>query len=315
MAILPVYNIITVPDSNIYFRTEYYRVMTDKIPVVGEKITLIVLKEDLSRNQFRNDSFCPVGLNGFITEVHSEGYAVAHMDYRVNVSEINVFPDQTIGLFAERRIDIPDLDQEYEQKRLHRIKEDILRFSGNFQWGSMAHAYISKWQSVSEIISSLSPWIINSNNERYALLAEDSLKTRNDLIEKMIYENVEMADVKNRAKSAQEQDYQKIYKESAIKKQIEYLQKELDEMHPEDVSDLRRLEMKLEDTEMNEDAKKEGRKILNRLKKERQHGAETGMLQDYLEFLVSLPWKKEDAGFIQLDEAKRILDEDHSGLK
>ena len=315
MAILPVYNIITVPDSNIYFRTEYYRLMTDKVPTVGEKVTLIVLKEDLSRNQFQDDSFYPIGLNGFITEVHPEGYAVAHMDYRVNVSEINVFPDQTIGLFAEKRSDVDDLDQEYEEKRLHRVKEDIRKFAGNFQWGSMAHAYISKWKSLSEIISSMSPWIINDNNERYALLKEDSMKNRNDLIEKMIYENVEMADVKNRAKSAQEQDYQKIYKESAIKKQMEYLQKELDEMHPEDVSDLRRLELQLENTEMNEDAKKEGRKILNRLKKEGQHGAETGMLQDYLEFLVSLPWKKEDAGFIHLDEAKRILDEDHSGLK
>ena len=315
MAILPVYNIITLPDSNIYFRTDYYKIMTDKVPAVGEKITMIVLKEDLSRQNFKDDSFYPIGVNGFITEIHEEGYAVAHMDYRVNISEINVFPDHTIGLFAERRGDLDDLDQEYEEKRLFRIKEHMLKFAGNYQWGSMAHAYISKWKSVSEIISSMSPWIINSNQERYALVEEDSLRARNDLIEKMIYENVEMADVKNRAKSAQEQDYQKIYKESAIKKQMEYLQKELDEMHPEDLTDLRRLEMKLEDTEMNEDAKKEGQKILNRLKKEGQHGAETGMLQDYLEFLVSLPWKKEDAGFIHLDEARRILDEDHSGLQ
>ena len=315
MAILPVYNIVTVPDSNIYFRTDYYKMMTDKIPAVGEKITMVVLKEDLSRSAFTEDSFYPIGINGFITEVHDEGYAVARMDYRVNISEISIFPDHTIGLFAERRSDLYDLDKEFEEKRLLRIKEHMIKFSSQYQWGSMAHAYVSRWNSVSEIISSMSPWIMNSNQERYALLEEDSMKARNDLIEKMIYENVEMADVKNRAKSAQEQDYQKIYKESAIKKQMEYLQKELDEMHPEDVTDLRRLEMKLEDTEMNEDAKKEGRKILNRLKKEGQHGAETGMLQDYLEFLVSLPWKKEDAGFIRLDEAKRILDEDHSGLR
>ena len=70
MAILPVYNIITLPDSNIYFRTDYYKIMTDKVPAVGEKITMIVLKEDLSRQNFKDDSFYPIGVNGFITEIH-----------------------------------------------------------------------------------------------------------------------------------------------------------------------------------------------------------------------------------------------------
>ena len=315
MAVLPVFNIITIPDSNIYIRTEYYRLMTDKVPATGEMVTMIILKEDLSRRDLKEDSFYPIGLKGFITEVHDEGFIVAHMDYRVDISEVSILPDHTVSLFAERRPDIDDQDSSFEEERLKRVKEDMIRVAGNFQWGSMIHTYVSRQQSLAGILSSMSPWIMNNNQERYALLAEDSLKSRNDLAEKMIRENLEMADVNSKARSAQEKDHQKLYRESAIKKQMEYLQKELDELHPEDVSDLRRLELRLADTEMNEDAAKEGKKILNRLKKEGQHGAETGMLQDYLEFLLSLPWKKEDAGFIRLDEAKRILDEDHSGLE
>lgn len=315
MAVLPVYNIVTVPDSNIFFRSDYYKGMTDKEPVVGEKLTMIVMKNDTQRSALDKDSFYPIGLSGFITEVHNEGYAVAHMDYRVDLSEINVFPDGTVGLFAEKRGDIFDIDSDYESQRLKKIKADVVKFSGKFQWGQMASSYVSRWNSTMEVISAMSPWIMNSNEERYALLAEDSLKKRNDLAEKMIYENLEIADVKSKAQSAQEQDYQKIYKESAIKKQMEYLQKELDEMHPEDVSDLRRLEIKLQDSGMNEDARKEGDKVLNRLKKDGKNSAESGMLEDYLDFLTSLPWKKEEPEFISLNEAKKILDEDHSGLE
>ncbi|MBR2736806.1 MAG: endopeptidase La, partial [Firmicutes bacterium] len=93
MAVLPVYNIITVPDSNIYIRTEYYRLMTDKVPATGEMVTMIILKEDLSRRDLKRDSFYPIGLKGFITEVHDEGFIVAHMDYRVDISEVSILPD------------------------------------------------------------------------------------------------------------------------------------------------------------------------------------------------------------------------------
>ena len=90
-----------------------------------------------------------------------------------------------------------------------------------------------------------------------------------------------------------EADYQKIYRENAIKKQMDYLQKELDEMHPEEISDIRGLEIKLNESEMNETARKEAVKLLRRLKQEGQASQESGMLLDYLDFLIGLPWKKQ----------------------
>ncbi|MCR5789530.1 MAG: endopeptidase La, partial [Lachnospiraceae bacterium] len=78
---------------------------------------------------------------------------------------------------------------------------------------------------------------------------------------------------------------------------------------------LRRLEIKLEESPMNETAKKEGKKILNRLKSEGHNSAESGMLLDYLDFLTSLPWNREEAKTIKLDDARKVLEEDHYGLK
>ncbi len=85
-------------------------------------------------------------------------------------------------------------------------------------------------------------------------------------------------------------------------------------MHPENVSDARRFEQKIEASGMGEEARKEADKVLNRMKQEGQDGHEYGMLYDYLEFVTSLSWKPEPAAAIDLKEAEKILDEDHYGL-
>ena len=123
-----------------------------------------------------------------------------------------------------------------------------------------------------------------------------------------------MVDVQVAAQSAQKEDHEKLYRESAIKKQIEYLQKELDAMHPENVTEVRRLELKLEEAGMNEAALKEGRKVLNRLKGEGSNSPEAGMLTDWLDLLTSLPWKKAEAKQISMDDARAALNAGHSGL-
>ena len=106
-----------------------------------------------------------------------------------------------------------------------------------------------------------------------------------------------------------------MYRESALKKQIEFLQRQLDEMHPENISDVRRFEKKIQESGMNPEARKEAEKVLNRMKQEGKDGHEYGLLYDYLDFVTSLSWKEEEMPSIDLAEAEKILDEDHYGLK
>ncbi len=315
MAVLPIYNMITVPDSNIYVKTDYYQRMTGRVPSLADRITVIILKEELSKSDISGDDFYDTGITGSITDINENGFIVVHLKNRIRIKEVTVFPNHSIDLSIEKKSDIDDLDREEADKRLMALKGEIVRFSDSYQMGTVIRGYAARWSSIGEIAAALSPWFINPNSERYEVLNEDSLQKRFDLLEKMIYENLELTKVQVQSRTAQEEDYQKIYRESAIKKQMEYLQKEMDELHPESVSDLRRLEIKLEESGMNETAMKEGKKILNRLKAEGHSGSETGILTDYLDFLTSLPWHKEEAKTIKLDDARKILDEDHFGLK
>ena len=107
---------------------------------------------------------------------------------------------------------------------------------------------------------------------------------------------------------------QKRYKEAAIKRQMEHLQKELDDMHPENVTDVQKFEQRIKDSGMNETARREAEKVLNRLRQEGKDSVESARLYDYLDFVTTLSWKKEAAERIDLSDARQVLNEDHYGL-
>ena len=315
MTVVPVYNAVVVPDYNIFFAIDAYKKMTGRAPFEGEKVILMMLRADDSREDLEKDSFYPIGVSGVITEVNAGGYLVIRTHGRVHFDEITVYSDHTIELSVSRKADVEDLDPAYEEERLEKLKKVVIEYTSQFQWGSLTRAYADQWSNIGEIACIMSPWLNITNEERYALLEEDSRKTRSEAMEKILYENLEMFHVNNEARNAQEEGYQKLYREQAIKKQIEYLQKELDEMHPENITDVRRFQVKIEESGMNPEARKEADKVLNRYKQEGQNSPESGMLYDYLDFITGLSWKNEDAQEIDLDEAEAVLEEDHFGLK
>ncbi|MCI5792234.1 MAG: endopeptidase La [Lachnospiraceae bacterium] len=315
MAVLPVYNILLAPNAALCIKTDTYKAMVNREPHIGDKVTVAVAKNDVTKTQLTADSFYPIGINGEIADINESGFMMINLMNRVDIESLMVLPDRSIDIEVRRHPDVEDLDEESAKPRFAAVKEAINKFSEEMEWKHSLRPYSDAWSNIGEVAVTISPWLDLSNEERYKLLAEDSQSRRFDMLEKIIFENLEIIKVKLKAQNAQEAEYQRTYKENAIRKQMEFLQKELDEMHPESMSDLRRIEIKLEESEMNETAKNEGRRILKRLKAETMNTAETGMLTDYLETLVALPWKKEGSSDIDLKKAAEILDEDHYGLK
>ncbi len=315
MSVIPMYGRVVIPGAVIYMRTGDYMTLCGRKPSSGEKVTFLMEKEALEKEALQPDSFYPVGAAGVIEEVNPGNYLAVRIQNRVDVEEVTILPDKTISLSVSRRPDLDDLDQEDARVRLERLRDEIIDFSKEYDWGPMLRIQAQRWNSVWEMMGALSPYLAIGGDEAYALLAEDRLQARFDMTEKLLMQSLELARVNTEAQTAQQEDYQHLYREEAIRKQMAYLQKELDEMHPENVSEVRRLELKLEEAGMNEEALKEGQRVLNRLKREGGQGPEAGMLTDYLELLTSLPWKKEEPARISLKDARAILEKDHAGLE
>ena len=314
MVVIPIYNLLLVPDANIYLKSDQYRHLARRYAEVNDRVVLLACRKEQKRKDMTEDSFFPIGVTGFVNEVDPEGYVVIRTTGRVNLDIVGINPDHTIDLTVSRCEEIEDLEDGVAEAHFERLRNDLKESWEGFEWGEQAMGYLEQFHSISEIAVAMSIWFKMSADEKYEILAEDSHKKRLEMLEKAVYEFMEVSKVTTRAASAQQEDYQKIYKESAIKKQMELLQRELDEMHPEKVSDIRKFELKIEEAGMNETAKGEALKVLNRLKQE-NNGAETGMLYDYLDFVTGLSWKKEQMEDIDLSEAEKVLEEDHFGLK
>lgn len=314
MTVIPVYDKLIAPDSDVYFRRDQFRYLAGNVGI-DEKVILLVSKEDQTKAERTEDSFYPIGLSGTVAEISNDGYAVVRTGGRVNIESVVINRDRSISLMTSRRTDKNDLSESEAQEKLRQAKDAVKEFSQDYQWGTAAAAYVERMGTMGTLAGMLSIWMKASNEEYYAILEEDSVTRRTELMEKLIYEFLEVTKVTNDANSAHQKEYQDIYKESAIKKQLEYLQRELDEMHPEQVSDIRKFEMKIEESGMNETARAEATKVLNRLKQEGNKSPEYGMLYDYLDFVTSLNWKKSEPEPIDLEEARDILEADHYGLK
>ena len=63
------------------------------------------------------------------------------------------------------------------------------------------------------------------------------------------------------------------------------------------------------------EVEEQARKELRRLERMPEAAAEHGMVRSYLDWLIELPWALPEATSIDIAEARRVLDADHSGLE
>ena len=314
MITIPVYDMIILPDIVYYFKSDVFQELNIEDARKDEEVLFLMLKEDKMRSEMTADDFYPIGVSGRFQSRDENGVISVRTTERVNVLQVNVTEDEIVASITLRE-DLEDLSQEEYKKHYSKMRDSLLKFVQGFQWGVMARGYILHWKSMEETVSSLAGYLNLTSEEKYDILAADQTSVRVELMEKAIYEFIEMTRVGQEAENQQVESHEKVYREDAIKKQIDFLQRQLDEMHPENVSDIRKFENKIKESGMNDTARREAEKILNRMKQEGKDSHEYGMLYDYLDFVTGLSWKKEELSDVDLQEAEEVLDKEHYGLK
>ena len=272
-----------------------------------------MLTRDEKEGHISAEDVYPIATRGVVESIENE-WALVRTTSRVDLDGIQ--PDgKHFQAQLRTRPEISDLDLEEQQERFQKMRAAMLDALEGTQWLMGARNYIMRWSNMNELITFTSSMLQISIEEKFAILAEDSVARRAENMEKAFYESLELFKVNREAQSAQKENNEQLYREQAIRKQIDFLQDELDKLHPENVTDVQKFEQKIRESGMNDTARAEAEKVLNRMKQEGKDGHEYGMLYDYLDFVTSLVWKKEPATDIDLKAAKAVLDEDHFGLK
>lgn len=312
--IIPIYDTLLLPDVTFYFRKEVIDGWTVGNLNAGDTVAFIMLKQDISVNAAGPEDFYPVGISAKIENTDNEGNIRIRTLDRVDFTNITVKGDK-VNAEITVRPEIDDISAEDRKEEFEKIKSEYLKFVQNFQWGLWARGFILQWKNMNELACAMAGYFSITWEEKYAVIEADSISERYTLIENAAYEFMEMAIVQSGAEETQKEEHEKQYREAAIRKQIDILQKELEEMHPESISDISKFRRMIDESGMNETAKKEADKVLNRMKQEGQDGHEYGMLYDYLDFVTALAWRPAEPTEINLEKAEQILDADHYGLK
>lgn len=314
MVIQPIYNILFLPDVTYHFKKEFFTENASEQLEVGSELLFAFLRNEDDAEELDADHICPVGISARVEAFGDDDSVQIRTLERVDLSDVEVENGQILA-DASIRAEVDDYTAEEEKAQFLRLRAALLKFVQGYQWGMWARSFILQRKNMYDLGSALSEYLNISPEEKYAIVETDSRRERCTLIEAAINEFKEVAKVSTEAKEAQKDDQEQLYREAAIKKQISYLQKELDELHPENISDTRKFEKKIEESGMNDEARKEAEKVLNRMKQEGKDSHEYGLLYDYLDFMTSLDWKAPQFTPIDLDRAEQILDEDHYGLK
>ena len=130
----------------------------------------------------------------------------------------------------------------------------------------------------------------------------------------LIAAEIDMLQIEKRIRGRVKQQMEKSQREYYLNEQMKAIQNELGEM--EDVpNELTELEKKIQQAGMSREALDKTNSELSKLRLMPPMSAEATVVRNYIDWLLKAPWKKRSRISRKLDQAERILEEDHYGLE
>lgn len=151
-------------------------------------------------------------------------------------------------------------------------------------------------------------------DEKQKILEITSVKARLEHLIAQIEGEMDVLQVEKRIRGRVKQQMEKSQREYYLNEQMKAIQKELGDLEdaPNEAEELAR---KIEKASMPRDAKKKALAELNKLKMMSPMSAEATVVRSYIDWLVSVPWKKRTKVSQDLAAAEKVLNEDHYGLE
>ena len=153
-----------------------------------------------------------------------------------------------------------------------------------------------------------------SVEQKQGILETPSLAHRLETLLGLMESEIELFEVEQRIRGRVKKQMEKSQKEYYLNEQMKAIQKELGEVE-EGGNDIEQLETKINEAGMPKYALDKAKSELNKLKMMSPMSAEASVLRGYIDWMVSVPWKKRSRVRHDLKRAERILHEDHYGLE
>jgi ATP-dependent Lon protease len=138
----------------------------------------------------------------------------------------------------------------------------------------------------------------------------DRLKKVNELLSRELELSTMQAQIQNQAK----EEMSKTQREYFLREQLKQIHQELGE-GDERTEELNELKKQIEKGKMPTEVKREAEKQLKRLEQMHPESSEASLVRTYMDWIVDLPWSKQTKDNLNIQTAKKVLDEDHYDLE
>jgi ATP-dependent Lon protease len=151
-------------------------------------------------------------------------------------------------------------------------------------------------------------------DQKQAILEISEIHPRVEHLLGLMEAEIDLFQVEKRIRGRVKKQMEKSQREYYLNEQMKAIQKELGDMD-EAPNELEDLHNKIQASGMPKEALDKTSAELNKLKMMSPMSAEASVVRSYIDWMVSVPWKKRSKVKHDLNRAEQILEEDHYGLK
>jgi ATP-dependent Lon protease len=218
------------------------------------------------------------------------------------VSEYNIVSDKEVtdlDILNDATISVIESFKEYARAN-KKINLEILNI-------------LSEQKNPSYITNIIASHLTSRIDVKQSILEQTDIQKRAELLLEIITSENAQMDTEQMVQQRVKKQIEKTQRDFYLNEQMKAIQQEMD--GSSDKSDFFDLEKKIKKLKLSTEAREKATAELKKLKMMNQLSAESSVVRNYLDTMLSLPWGKRDKSTIKINKTEEILDRDHYGLK
>jgi ATP-dependent Lon protease len=195
-------------------------------------------------------------------------------------------------------------------QRVHSLFEQYVKLQQSLNYETMAASV--RMDEPAKLADTIAANLQLSIEEKQQLLEIFDPETRLARVADVLDVAIEKLNMDRTIQSRVKRQMEKAQKEYYLNEKIKAIQKELGRGEKSEFDELKK---KIEDAGMPKDVQEKANQELKKLEAMPPMSAESTVSRNYLDWLLSVPWKKRSKEIRSIEHAEKILNEDHYGLE
>ena len=318
LIVIPLTQTVLFPESQaqISVSKNLGKILISRMDQGNDRAIAVSVKEGFKKDSPDREMFFSMG-----TEIQLKSHTsrddndIFHVRVltRVTIESIRMTNGKVLAVHVPAPDHI-DMDPKSQEQMMAYIKKITYELSTHFKGSEPYVNEINQIDTVPGLMGYILPFVTISIKEKQHLLEIDSLKERGILFMDILLQHKES--IKLQIEMAQKFSDQanKNYRKTFLKEQLKNIRKELSEDSPKSAGKKDYAQL-IEDADMPEEIEQVAQEELSRLNEQGQGSHETGIIKNYLDLLVALPWGVTAQKDIDIEKASQLLDAHHYGQK